>query len=93
MIRIISGNKIKILNNMAKQTKTPPKKYIVINPDTRYPVVAMGTMEEVQIELENEWIDKMDNDWDTDEWLNGLEVYELKSPSKLKYTRAKLEIK
>jgi hypothetical protein len=35
----------------------------------------------------------MDNDWDTDEWLDGLEVYELKSPSKLKYTRAKLEIK
>lgn len=79
---------------MAKQTKTQPKKYIVIDEkEHSNTIVAVGTLEEIHIELENEWIDKMDHDWDTNKWLDSLNVYELNEPSKLKYTRSKLEIK
>jgi hypothetical protein len=76
---------------MAKQTTVQTKTYVVIDPHET--IITMGTLEEIHITLENEWIDKMDRDYDTDIWLNSLSVYELKSPSKLKYTRSKLEIK
>jgi len=78
---------------MSKQT-TQLKKYVVIDEEeSSDAIVAIGTLEEIHIELDNEWIDKDDQNYDTDKWLDSLSVYELKSPSKLKYTRSKLEIK
>jgi hypothetical protein len=78
---------------MAKQTKIQPKKYVVIDEADDNLIICGGTLENIQIELENEYIDKMDHDWDTNKWLDSLTVYELTKSSKLKYTRAKLEIK
>lgn len=76
---------------MSKQTVSQTKKYVVIDPHET--IITMGTLEEIHIILENDWIDKMGRDYDTDVWLNSLSVYELKLPSKIKYTRSKLEIK
>ena len=70
------------------------KKYIVIDEEeSSDAIVVVGTLDEIQIELENEWIDKEDQNYDTDKWLDSLTIYELTKPTKLKYTRAKLEIK
>jgi hypothetical protein len=77
---------------MAKQT-TQLKRYVVIDEDDDDSILCCGTLEEIHIHLENEWIDKMDYDWDADKWLDSLSVYELTKSSKLKYTRSKLEIK
>jgi hypothetical protein len=78
---------------MSKQT-TELKRYVVIDEEeSSDAIVVVGTLKEICIELENEWIDKDDQNYDTDKWLDSLSVYELKSPSKLKYTRSKLEIK
>ena len=74
---------------MAKQIK----KYIVIDEADDNNIICGGILEHIHIHLENEYIDKMDHDWDTDAWLNSLSVYELGVPIKLKYTRSKLEIK
>lgn len=74
---------------MAKQSK----RYVVIDEADDDNFLCCGTLDEIHIHLENEWIDKMDHDWDTDKWLNSLTVYELTKPTKLKYTRSKLEIK
>jgi len=77
---------------MAKQMQS--KKYIVIDEEeSSDAIVVVGTLDEIQIELENEWIDKEDQNYDTDKWLDSLTIYELTKPTKLKYTRAKLEIK
>ena len=76
---------------MAKQTQ--PKLYVVIDGADDNAFICGGTLEDIQIELENEYIDKMDHDWNSDEWLNSLSLYEMNNPRKLKYTRAKLEIK
>lgn len=78
---------------MAKQTTKQPKKYVVVDEVDDNKIISCGTLEDIHIELENDWIDKMDHDWDTDAWLNSLSVYELGVPIKLKYTRSKLEIK
>ena len=75
---------------MAKQTQ--PKKYVLIDEADDNSIICGGTLENIQIELENEYIDKMDHGWDTDKWLNSLSLYEINNPCKLKYTRAKLEI-
>jgi len=74
---------------MSKQIK----KYVVIDHADDDSIICGGTLDDIHIHLENEWIDKMDHDWDTDPWVNSLTVYELTKPSKLKYTRSKLEIK
>jgi hypothetical protein len=74
---------------MAKQIK----KYVVIDQADDDTVVCCGTLDAIHIHLENEYIDKMGNDWDTDPWVNSLTVYELTKPARLKYTRSKLEIK
>ena len=74
---------------MSKQIK----KYVVIDHADDDSIICGGTLDDIHIHLENEWIDKMDCDWDTDSWVNTLTVYELTKPSKLKYTRSKLEIK
>jgi hypothetical protein len=74
---------------MSKQIK----KYVVIDHADDDSIICGGTLDDIHIHLENEWIDKMDCDWDTDSWINTLTVYELTKPSKLKYTRSKLEIK
>ena len=74
---------------MAKQIK----KYVVIDQADDDTVVCNGTLDAIHIHLENEYIDKMDHDWNSDKWLNSLTVYELTKPTKLKYTRSKLEIK
>jgi len=77
---------------MAKQIQS--KKYVVIDHENDDAFIYYGTLEEIHTNLENEWIDKMDHDFDTDRFINSLTVYELNSkPTKLKYTRAKLEIK
>jgi hypothetical protein len=79
---------------MAKKITTQPKRYVVIDEEeSSDAIIVVGTLEEIRTELENEWIDKMSHDWDTDKWLSSLNIYELTKPSKLKYTRAKLEIK
>jgi len=84
--------KLQKLNNMAKQIQS--KRYVVIDEEeSSDAIVKIGTLEEIQIELENEWIDKMGHDLDIDKWINSLSIYELTKPTKLKYTRAKLEIK
>ena len=78
---------------MAKQT-TQLKRYVVIDEEeSSDAIVVVGTLEEIHITLENEYIDKDDQNYDTDKWLDSLSVYELTKPSKLKYTRSKLEIK
>lgn len=69
------------------------KKYIVIDQADDDTIICAGTLSYIHIHLENEYIDKMDVDWDTDKWLDSLTVYELNKPTKLKYTRSKLEIK
>ena len=69
------------------------KRYVVIDEADDDNVLGCGTLDEIHIHLENEWIDKMDHDWDTDKWLSSLSVYELTKPTRLKYTRSKLEIK
>jgi hypothetical protein len=74
---------------MSKQIK----KYIVIDQADDDTIICAGTLDHIHIFLENEYIDKMGNDWDTDKWLNTLTVYELTKPTKLKYTRSKMEIK
>ena len=74
---------------MAKQTK----KYLVIDHADDDSIICCGTLDDIHVHLENEWIDKMDHDFDTDEFINSLTVYELTKPTKLKYTRSKLEIK
>jgi len=74
---------------MSKQIK----KYIVIDQADDDSIICAGTLSYIHIFLENEYIDKMGNDWDTDKWLNTLTVYELTKPTKLKYTRSKMEIK
>lgn len=74
---------------MSKQIK----KYVVIDHADDDSIICGGTLDDIHIHLENELIDKMDCDWDTDSWINTLTVYELTKPSKLKYTRSKLEIK
>ena len=74
---------------MSKQIK----KYIVIDQADDDSIICGGTLSDIHIHLENEYIDKMGNDWDTDKWLNTLTVYELTKPNKLKYTRSKMEIK
>ena len=79
---------------MKQPTTKQPKKYIVIDEADDNSIICAGILEDIQIELENEYIDKMGNDWDTDKWLNSLSIYEISNqPIKLKYTRAKLEIK
>ncbi len=78
---------------MSKQA-TELKRYVVIDEEeSSDAIVVVGTLKEICIELENEWIDKDDQNYDTDRWLDSLSVYELTKPSKLKYTRSKLEIK
>ena len=74
---------------MSKQIK----KYVVIDHADDDSIICGGTLDDIHIHLENEWIDKMGNDWDTDSWVNTLTIYELTRPSTLKYTRSKLEIK
>ena len=74
---------------MAKQIK----RYIVMDEGHDNHIMCGGTLEDIHIHLENEYIDKMDHDWDTNKWLDSLTVYELTKPTKLKYTRSKLEIK
>jgi hypothetical protein len=74
---------------MSKQIK----KYIVIDSDDDETIICGGTLSDIHIHLENEYIDKVDRDFDTDKWLNTLTVYELTKPNKLKYTRSKMEIK
>ena len=74
---------------MSKQIK----KYIVIDQADDDTIICAGTLSDIHIHLENEYIDKMDRDFDTDKWLNTLTVYELTKPNKLKYTRSKMEIK
>lgn len=74
---------------MSKQIK----KYVVIDQADDDTIICCGTLDVIHVHLENEYIDKMDHDWDTDKWLNTLTVYELTKPTKLKYTRSKLEIK
>ena len=69
------------------------KKYIVIDHENDDAFIYYGTLEEIHIHLENEWIDKTDHDFDTDRFINSLSVYELTKSTKLKYTRSKLEIK
>jgi hypothetical protein len=69
------------------------KKYIVIDEADDNNIICAGILEHIHIHLENEYIDKMDHDWDTNKWLDSLTVYELTKPTKLKYTRSKLEIK
>jgi len=69
------------------------KKYVVIDQADDDTIICCGTLDGIHVHLENEYIDKMDHDWDTDKWLNTLTVYELTKPTKLKYTRSKLEIK
>ena len=78
---------------MAKQITKQSKKYVVIDKADDDSIICGGTLEGIQTVLENEYIDKMGNDWDTDKWLNSLSVYELGKQIKLKYTRSKLEIK
>lgn len=74
---------------MSKQIK----KYVVIDQSDDDTIICAGTLSHIHTFLENEYIDKMDSDFDTDKWLNLLTVYELTKPAKLKYTRSKLEIK
>ena len=74
---------------MAKQIK----KYLVIDEADDDSLICRGTLDDIHVHLENEWIDKMDHDFDTDKFINSLTVYELTKPNKLKYTRSKLEIK
>ena len=74
---------------MAKQIR----KYVVIDHEDDDSLIFAGTLDDIHIHLENEWIDKMNCDWDADPWIDSLTVYELTKPSKLKYTRSKLEIK
>ena len=69
------------------------KKYVVIDQADDDSIICAGTLSDIHIHLENEYIDKMDHDWDTDKWLDSLTVYELTKPNKLKYTRSKMEIK
>lgn len=69
------------------------KKYVVIDQADDESIICAGTLSDIHIHLENEYIDKMGNDFDTDKWLNTLTVYELTKPNKLKYTRSKMEIK
>ena len=69
------------------------KKYVVVDQADDDTIICAGTLSYIHIFLENEYIDKMDHDWDTDKWLDSLTVYELNKPTKLKYTRSKLEIK
>ena len=69
------------------------KKYIVIDQADDDSIICGGTLSDIHIHLENEYIDKMGNDWVSDKWLNTLTVYELTKPNKLKYTRSKMEIK
>ena len=68
------------------------KKYVVVDQADDDTIICAGTLSYIHIFLENEYIDKMDHDWDTDKWLNSLSLYEINNPCKLKYTRAKLEI-
>jgi hypothetical protein len=74
---------------MSKQIK----KYVVVDQADDDSIICAGTLSYIHIHLENEYIDKMDRDFDTDKWLNTLTVYELTKPNKLKYTRSKMEIK
>lgn len=75
---------------MSEKT-TKPKIYLVLN-KTNHEYICMGTLNEIQTDLENEWINKNGKE-DAHIVVPSFNVYELKNPIKLKYTASKLEIK
>ena len=73
------------------KTEKTPKIYLVLD-KTNNEYICMGTLNEIQTNLENEWINKIGGE-DASIVIPSFNVYELINPIKLKYTAAKLEIK
>jgi hypothetical protein len=73
------------------KTETKPKIYLVLD-KTNTEYICMGTLNEIQTDLENEWINKIGGE-DASIVIPSFNVYELIKPIKLKYTAPKLEIK